>query len=149
MSEGAIQIEETGAEQAAAHLAQMGERASDVRPAHALLQPVFAVDESRRFAVEGPGWAQLSEDTQRIKAANGMDASILRATGALYDSLTRMAGVSEGRRDALAFGTDVPYARFHQHGTRFMPKREPVGLSQSARQEMTQLLTTYIAEPER
>lgn len=53
-------------------------------------------------------------------------------TGKLFTSLTNLRGAPNdiGLRSAV-FGTKVEYAKFHQNGTRHMPKRlvvfEPVG----------------------
>jgi phage gpG-like protein len=124
----------------------VGERAANVAPVKPALDAVASGDERRRFDEQGPGWAQLNEATRAFKAANGLDPRILRATGALFASLTRMAGGEEASwPDTIRFGTDVPYARFHQHGTRNMPKREVVALSTVAQAEMSRLLESYIA----
>ena len=147
MSEGPIEITVEGDDVAAAHLEQMGSRAADVRPAQAMLDPIFADDSRKRFDEQGPGWARLSDAAQDQKAAAGLDPRILRATGALYDSLVRASsGPPSGSRDSLALGTDVPYARFHQHGTQYMPERKPVDLSTTARRRMEQMLSDYITE---
>jgi phage gpG-like protein len=146
VSSAGIEVTEKGAGAAAASLLMVGERAANTAPVKPALDVVFSGDERRRFDEEGPGWARLNEATQTIKQANGLDPRILRATGALYESLTRMAG---GERaswpDTIRFGTDVPYARFHQHGTRNMPKRKVVGVSTVAQAEMSRLLEAYIA----
>lgn len=59
-----------------------------------------------------------------FKAAEAMPAYLFR-TGALMESFVTLRG-----EDAIiktheaAFGTSVPYAKFHQFGTEKMPKRE-------------------------
>jgi hypothetical protein len=142
-----IEIETHGANVAAAHLTEMGVRAADVRPAKPALDAIFAGDERARFDLDGPGWAALSDVTDQLKAQAGLDPRIMRATGVLYNSLAHATGSidREGYPDSLAFGTDVPYARFHQHGTRYMAQRKIVDLSVVARREMEEALSAYIA----
>jgi phage gpG-like protein len=61
---------------------------------------------------------------------------ILRATGALFESLTRRFDgrhIERVSEDSLRFGTLVPYATFHQstRPRRVMPYRPPVGLTEA------------------
>lgn len=45
-------------------------------------------------------------------------------TGKLFSSLTNLRGApNEIGRNSATFGTNVEYAKFHQNGTRNMPKR--------------------------
>lgn len=66
-------------------------------------------------------------------AAQGLPAYLYR-TGRLMESLASLRGQNSdiGRHEAT-FGTDVPYAKFHQYGTEDMPSRklifEPAGFS--------------------
>lgn len=72
-------------------------------------------------------WAPLAPSTLRRKTQR---KGILRVTDRLFDSLvgprrTPDSIVEVGKRQ-LVFGTAVPYARFHQRGTRFLPVRQPL-----------------------
>jgi len=140
-------VEVEGATRAAAHLAEMGARAADPRPAKPALDAIFSVDSRERFDREGPVWAALDQESIDQKARAGLDTRILRATGALYASLTAAAGAeTRDYRESFAFGTDIPYARFHQYGTVNMPVRRPVDLSVVARREMEEVISTYVAK---
>jgi phage gpG-like protein len=90
-----------------------------------------------QFDTEGAhasgGWAPLALSTIQEKDRKGLSPHILQATGRLRDSLTRKFDPSHVERlseDSLTFGTTVPYAIFHQTGTRRMPRRPPVALSE-------------------
>jgi phage gpG-like protein len=74
-------------------------------------------------------WAPLAPSTIKRK---GHDR-ILLETGALRESLVHVGGpgnVAETASRGMIFGTEVPYAIFHQTGTRRMPARPPVGISE-------------------
>ena len=74
-------------------------------------------------------WAPLAESTIRRK---GHDR-ILFETGALRESLVNVGGegnIADANERGLVFGTEVPYAGFLQEGTRRMPARPPVGMSE-------------------
>lgn len=91
-----------------------------------------------QFASEGShasgGWAPLADSTVREKARKGYRPEILRATDRLMESLTSKFDsdhIEEMRGpDTLAYGTRVPYGIFHQTGTRKMPRRRPVALTE-------------------
>jgi phage gpG-like protein len=142
-------IEATGDRLAAERLLQVGERAADVRPVRPLLDPIFRRDEEARFAVDGPGWPPLKAATVALKQAQGWDARILRRTGELEKALTSPgAGVEVGmtsRRDELVFGTDVPYARFHQYG-QGVPRRPVIDLRPATVEEMSEVVQGYVVE---
>jgi phage gpG-like protein len=70
------------------------------------------------------------------KHAHYPGRKILRATGALFDSLTRRFDgrhIERVSEDSLRFGTLVPYATFHQstRPRRVMPYRPPVALTEA------------------
>lgn len=140
-----VEIAEQGVLKAMGDLERVGVRAADVRPLWAELDGIFHADEARRFGEQGPGWQQLAQATEENKARLGQPDRILVATGVLERSLTAAAtGLGDSTFDALRFGTDVDYARFHQFGTSKMPVREVVGLSPEAIEAMAQVVKTYI-----
>lgn len=94
-----------------------------------------AVEE--QFDTEGHhasgGWAPLADSTVEQKARRGLRPEILQATGRLKESLTRRFDSEHIERlspDHLTFGSLVPYGIFHHTGTRRMPRREPVALTE-------------------
>jgi phage gpG-like protein len=135
-----------GARAAQERLQRLGERGADVRPTRALVTPLFASDERTRFELEGPGWPALAQSTREVKARLNLDSRILRATGRLYDSLTS-GGVElalQDSHDSLHFGTDVPYAFFHQYG-KGVPRREVIELRPSTQNAMADVVQGYVA----
>jgi phage gpG-like protein len=140
-----LDVDQKGAGEAARDLLEVGARAEDVRPLWPEMNTLFHEDERARFERQGPGWTKLADATLEHKAAAGQPPEILIATGRLLRSLTELPhGASESRPDRLVFGTDVPYARFHQYGTRTMPRREVAGLADPTRREMLRLVQEWI-----
>ena len=76
------------------------------------------------FDREGPGWAPLSQSTLRSRLIPNLP--ILQQTGALMASVVDHPFI-ETRRKALLFGTENPYAHFHEFGTSRMPARPFLG----------------------
>jgi phage gpG-like protein len=117
------------------------------------LREMIAEQFATEGAASGTPWAPLAPSTLRKRRGG----SILNATGALLSSLTD-AGTPGHVEDIggqqLLFGSSVPYAIFHQTGTRRMPARPIVALSADgterwlgivgdAIREKTVLLGTY------
>lgn len=75
---------------------------------------------------EGAAWTPLAESTKarRRRGPGRFNPRILQDTGVLKNSITAVAGPR-----SLTFGTNTPYAGFHQFGTRNAPRRAflPVG----------------------
>lgn len=76
----------------------------------------------RFLAEEGPD-GEMWEQSQRARATDG---KTLYDTGTLFHSLQAYADGLNGR----AIGTDVPYARFHQLGTKRLPVRAFLGFNE-------------------
>jgi phage virion morphogenesis protein len=121
---------------ATALLAALGLRldSSDELLAPAL--PVVAAAIERNFDEEGrpTRWAPLSARYAAWKARRfGAGLRILERSGALRRSIsTRLEG------GALVASTAVPYAAFHQFGTRFIPARPFLVLTESDNEEVAQ-----------
>lgn len=86
----------------------------------------FEEQQVERFAAQGPGWAPLSPRYAEWKAGAYPGRGILRASGRLYESLTKPGGeaIRKATPRGMQFGTTVPYANRHNRGTGGMPKRE-------------------------
>lgn len=87
-------------------------------------------------------WADLKPAYARAKQTKRGLAPILQASGRLQDSLT---GKSSDRIDAheplvLRWGTEVPYAVFHQAGTRKMVARQIFDFTRENRMAMQSTL---------
>lgn len=95
------------------------------------LLPVLEVESAKQFDAEGSGpqagsWAPLSTTYAKWKEAHFPGKPILERTGALRGALTGPAPYArrDVSGDTLSFGTiGLPYASFHQTGTRRMPAR--------------------------
>lgn len=84
--------------------------------------------ERGRFLTEGHGdWPPLAASTLRQKAALGFPTTILVRTGKLKESLTNREIAMRIAPQAMSWGTDVPYAQYHQEGgQRFVTRRRDV-----------------------
>jgi phage gpG-like protein len=117
-----VRLEQRGSAAAALHLRELGERAADPRPAFDRIGNELRLAEAAWFESRGAGsWAPLSGDTEAQKSGQAP----LVASGRLRASLTsRSAAKTTGTE--LRYGTEVPYARFHEYGGRSLPKRPPL-----------------------
>lgn len=101
------------------------------------------------FNTEGYGeWAPLAKTTIEEKARQGYPAKILQATELLMDSLTGGVG-SAGHVERiteweLVYGTTVPWATFHQTGTRYMDPRPPVDVREVDVRRWTKMVQSYV-----
>lgn len=96
-------------------------------------------------------WAPLAPSTvaERIRLGYGGDHPILWRTGALGESLAiegAAGNLSDIQDWSAAFGTQIPYGRFHQTGTRRMPARPIVGLTRDRKAGVVRRLRDYIFE---
>lgn len=88
--------------------------------------------EQQRFRTEGDGtWPPLAAATIDEKARLGFPPFPLIRTGELYQSLTEPTRAAAFSPQEMSWGTDVPYAKYHQGfqddaGTPTDPGRPPV-----------------------
>lgn len=72
---------------------------------------------------------------------------LLRKTKRLYRSVTMASGPDVQvivNRTGLTVGTDVPYAQYHQFGTRKMVARPFMGISEKAQDAIDDVLNDYV-----
>jgi phage gpG-like protein len=131
------------------------ERVLDARPLWNQMRKDLNLIERVQFLTEGShgsgGWAPLKPATIAGKKARGEEPWILRATEALFKSLTEEGAdgaVFEPEREFMVFGTSIPYATFHMTGTRNMPARKPVQLTEIERTELTKMVQRFIVSGE-
>lgn len=75
----------------------------------------MAAIERERFASEGGStWPQLAPSTVREKERLGFPPFPLIRTGELYQSLTEPSRAAAFTASEMTWGTDVPYAKYHQ-----------------------------------
>lgn len=118
----------------------MKERAGNLIPAWDVLIDWFADQERLQFGQRGARWRtlwpELTEGTIKDKRELGYSGDILIRETDLLRSLTdRPLSIERlSAREATA-GTRVPYARFHQDGTKRMPRRVLISAKVIAEEE--------------
>lgn len=148
-----LELEIAGEKQVSREILRVGKRATDMRPALNVIAD-FWMDETRQnFDSEGRhasgGWKPLKPATLRRKQQKNLDPRILRATGALFKSLTvrRSRGsLLRVTKSELLYGSRLPYAAVHQRprATNPLPRRRPVELTEAARRQTLRILQRFI-----
>jgi phage gpG-like protein len=136
----------SNAPELAAQLHRFAARVDDPRPALERMRAMLAAGEEEVWGTRGSAigfyWAPPAEPERKTNSAQ------LVETGALRNSLTNpSAGLSPSEVE-LRFGTDIPYAHFHQFGTRKMPRRSFLGIPPEIDQGVTDVLAAMIEEAE-
>jgi phage gpG-like protein len=131
-------------------LAGFQESLADQAPALARVADDFREMIGQQFAsegrAEGTPWPELSPATLRRRRAR---TPILYKTGALLRSLGEpgAAGhVEELEGYSLTLGSRLPYALYHQTGTRRLPARPIIVLSGARSERWTEIVRQQIAE---
>lgn len=154
-----VEIDVYGDVQVSRELLRFSDRAGDASPAFRSIADLLEHSEQRQFATGGryasAGWEKLKPETIRAKARSsdptvrGNAKKILQATGALMESLTSdVEGIEGGAiriidDQQLIFGSQVPYARFHQRG-RGVPRRRVLEVRARDRTEMVKRLQRFL-----
>lgn len=132
-------------------LLRFGEKAQDASDAFEEIADQLRLIEREQFDSEGgfasAGWAPLAPSTILRKLSRGQPLTILEATGRLRRSLTGEhdpGHVEIVGPQQLVFGTQVPYAHFHQTGTSQMPRRRPVELRETDRRQVVRILQRHL-----
>lgn len=113
------------------------------------LQADFTLNMATEGGVFAGGWAPLAASTIADRVRKGYGASpILYRTGRLANSLSGDGGdtVKTVTAKSVTVGTSVPYATYHQTGTKKMPQRKIVGLSWARRSLIVRRLGDYIRQ---
>lgn len=145
-------------------LLRYGRNVTDARPAFRAIARILETATRRNFSTagqaSGPRWASLAPSTKARKRALGLDPRILRATGALFESLVAtqdgQAGhVEQVGRASLRWGSNVAYGVFHQSrkprklnpatGRPILPHRPPVRLNERTKRDAVKELQRHIA----
>ena len=104
----------------------------------------------RRFSSQsgptGRAWKDLKPKYAARKAIEYPGKTILIRRGDLFRSLvaTTGASVAQLQPTKLIYGTAIPYAKFHQFGTKFMPARPMLGLSAQQKKRFRQMTLDYV-----
>lgn len=103
--------------------------------------------EEERFDNEGFGWAALAASTIARKLRLYGVKPILRATDALYKSLTIKGAAGNISRVfplKAEFGTSIFYAIFHQTGTSRMPARPVILFREEDKHRFVRSIQRYM-----
>ena len=146
-----FQLSGAGDLQVSRRLERWAFRAEDASPLwHSIIDYLQRIEQVQ-FDSEGKfsgGWPELAPSTI---AAKGHDR-ILYLTGELQESLTGGNGhsVRVVEPQTMAFGTTVPYAGVHQHGSEdgHIPMRKPVELTEPQRKTVAKMLQHWIVTGE-
>lgn len=96
-------------------------------------------------------WQSLSEDYAKQKSKKYPGAPMLVASGKLFNSLIRNfegeddEGVSIVTAKKLSYGTKIPYAKYHMLGTKKMPARPFIGITDKQEKTWKVLIARYIS----
>lgn len=104
----------------------------------AVVQEFYQIEEEQ-FDSEGAAgasgkWTPLSKAYERFKAQQFPGETVLRATGALEESLTDLDALNAiflPERDQLTLGSKLLYARAHHRGVGRLPSRPVISMSEA------------------
>lgn len=153
-----LRLEVFGDVQLSRDLLRWADNAEDMTPAFEAISDDFRVIERRQFDSEGAyasgGWAPLKPST--VARRGGRAHPILRtpgdAGGRLRRSLTTKGArdaVRDITADSMTVGTRVPYAKYHQRGTKNMAQRRPVELTAADRARWVKVIQAHLVAAER
>jgi hypothetical protein len=117
----------------------MRDRVDNLTAAWEVLLDWFADQERRQFGSRGARWRsiwpELARSTLTDKRGEGYTTDILVRTGELGRSLSdRPMSVERILPHEVVAGTRVRYAKYHQYGTKYMPRRLLISAEQVARE---------------
>jgi len=134
-------------------IARFADGVSDYRPLWPEIYALFLEEERGQFASEGSHggsqWAPLSPRYAKWKEVRYPGRPILVREGTLRGSLTDRnapGAVFQPEPRKLVMGSSVPYALFHQMGTRRMPARPEIKLTEPFKRKAMKQLQSYLVE---
>ena len=126
---------------------RFSEGLKDLRPLWEPLAQEFYRIEDEQFASEGAHsgnpWKPLSPKYQQWKEKHIPGPMILELTNKLKLSLTYKGNSAHVRQEdllTLTLGSSLPYAKYHQTGTRRMPARKPIDLSEDHKAKLGKII---------
>lgn len=103
--------------------------------------------QGRRF---GGSWADISEEWRERKVEKGHDPRILYMTHRLIDSLTdrdHPEMLLSVTNRGIRYGSKVPYADAHQHGTGRLPARPFISFAGGDFDRWAGIIASYVVDP--
>jgi phage gpG-like protein len=126
---------------------RFGDNVRDLRPVWDDVAKEFYRIEDEQFATEGAhsgnAWKPLSAKYEKWKESKIPAQMILEWDGTLKRSLTgpsSKGSIREETENELALGSSIHYARYHQQGTRKMPRRPPIDLNEGDKRRITKAI---------
>jgi phage gpG-like protein len=148
-----IKLEITGVKETVSDLATIAAQMKDFRPFWPGVARVFFEEQRRLFDSQGAGsWAALSPRYAARKLREYPSTGILERTGNLRRSLVSQMSPDSAYLplpQQLTLGTRVPYARYHATGTKHMPARPPIIVTESEVDEMATIIRDGLKETAR
>ena len=148
---GQMTINLDGIDKASQDLEAIRARAKNLRPVFSkLIAPYLMRITRQNFSQEGrpTKWQALADATIADRMRQGYGAGpILVRTGQLMNSLANPGApyqILEMSASRLRYGTRDPKAIYHQKGTRFMPQRLVLAVTQQDERVMGQMIKSYI-----
>lgn len=142
-----IQLQFSGEKRLTRRLHAMETAVQDARPVWDVLRDRFVANMARTFAAEGGvsgRWKPLSPAYGRWKAQAYPGTKILVRSGDLMRSFTTDLAIDIREPHMMVVGSDVGYGLFHQRGTKKMPQRKMVDLSEYERQKWVTLIRAHL-----
>jgi len=134
-------------------IARFADGVADYRPIWPVIEDDFYAQMKDQFKSQGSAggdkWAPLSPEYADYKEAHFPGKPILERTGALLDSLTNPNspnGVRIEERKTLTLGSRLPYALFHQVGTKKMPARPEIQLTEAFKRTTMHHVQQYLVQ---
>ena len=147
-----FRMEVAGAPIVSRMISRFADVTDDLSPAWKRIADDFLKVEARLFGSEGASggekWAPLSPAYAEWKEKHYPGKPILEREGDLMRSLVERNSdhIERISPDQLVLGTRDPKAMFHQRGTRIMPARPPIMLSDYDRTRWTKMIQRYLVE---
>lgn len=121
---------------------RFGAHLEDLRPIWDDVAKDFWEIEREQFQSQGAHsnqWQPLSQKYGAWKAVKHPGKQILELDGTLWRSLTSKGATGAvliADKDSLSIGTSIRYATYHQRGTRKMPARKPIDLTEGDKRKI-------------
>jgi len=134
-------------------IARFAEGVSDYRPIWPVIEDDFYAQEKDQFKSEGAEggeqWKELAPATAAWKEVHYPGTKILHRTGDLERSLTSPNDPNAVRieeRKTLTLGTRIPYALYHQAGTKRMPARPEIRMPEAFKRSVMHHVQVYLVQ---
>jgi phage gpG-like protein len=137
-------------------IARFADGIADYRPIWSVIEADFYAQVKRQFETEGSeggdGWVPLSAEYAGWKEAHYPGKPILQRTGNLIDSLTNPNSpntVRQEERKTLTLGSLLPYALYHQTGSKdgaHPPKRPEIQFTEAFKRTTMAHVQGYLVQ---